>query len=299
MGTATGIQWTDSTWNPVRGCSRVSPGCENCYAERIAGRFSGLGLPYESFATQGPSGGRWTRKVSLLPEHLPDPLLWKEPRRVFVNSMSDLFHESLPFEEIASVFGVMALCPQHQFQVLTKRAARMREFFRWAEGFHSPPYVVMLCMLEKRGIRREGGSWHWPLPNVWLGVSVEDQARADERVPILLETPGAVRFVSAEPLLEAVSLAKVLRHLDWIIVGGESGPGARAFDAAWARQIVRECARSGTACFVKQMGKRLVHDSDGPTFAMLRLQAHKGDRPEEWPEDLRVRQFPGAAQAKS
>lgn len=203
MSDGTGIEWTDATWNPIRGCSRVSEGCRNCYAESMANRYSGPGLPYEGLA----ANGKWTGEVRVVETHIEDPLRWKKPRKIFVNSMSDLFHDGLRDEDIAEVFGVMALANQHIFQVLTKRPKRMSKLLNdvmfWArvEG-----------VAQRREHERTGEdpslslAVHGPLPNVWLGVSVENQASADERIPWLLGTPAAVRFLSCEPLLGPVDL---------------------------------------------------------------------------------------------
>jgi protein gp37 len=297
MSESSNIEWTDATWNPVRGCTKVSPGCKNCYAETFAERFRGVkGHPYE----QGFD-------LRLVPDKLAEPLTWKKPRRVFVNSMSDLFHEDLPREYIAEVFSVMARTPQHTYQVLTKRPERM--------------LMLMLAPLAD-GVP-------WPLPNVWLGVSVENQHFADKRIPLLLQTPAAVRFISAEPLLDAVDLESYVdgpcqgcgipdldcaafksegavaccpdcrhRSLDWVIVGGESGPGARPFNLEWARSIVQQCTSAAVPAFIKQLGAhpyRQFHVNGGTfTDPMLdpRLKSRKGGDPLEWPEDLRVRQFP-------
>jgi protein gp37 len=273
-----GIAWTDVTWNPVRGCSRVSPGCENCYAERTAARFSGTGQPYHGLAVMGEHRPRWTGEVRLVPEHLADPLRWRRPRRVFVNSMSDLFHEKLANEEIAAVFGVMAAAQAHTFQVLTKRPERMREWFEWVVSVGPSAHVLGAA----RGVRwyawdrlgsfrhplgyddtaavspswsGEAPSWPWPLPNVWLGVTAEDQRRADERLPLLLQTPAAVRFVSVEPQLEHVFFQREWIGADrvyWVIGGAESGPGARPFNEAWARSLRDQCQAFGAAFFYKQ-----------------------------------------------
>jgi len=340
------IQWTDVTWNPVRGCSRVSPGCEHCYAERMAGRFTsrhGDAGPFQGFAEQRVGGPRWTGHVALIPEKLDEPLRWRKPRRVFVNSMSDLFHESLSWHDIARVFAVMlaAPCERHTFQILTKRAKRMRE------GMEKeiPKAIHTGCMLPSTSYC---GS-RWPPRNVWLGVSAEDQQRADERIPELLQSPAAVRFVSAEPLLGPLDLRPYLfrdsdpRHrccprclyatnlpesacpndgtplgpdiaVDWLIVGGESGPGARPCDVAWIRSLVQQSREAGVPCFVKQLGSRPVmtgreyaswvagpiecrHGYDVcPTCdrepVTLQLEDSKGGLVSEWPEDLRVRGFP-------
>ena len=201
MGQTTGIEWTDATWNPVRGCSRVSQGCVNCYAERTAARFAGDGASAEEVAEgdyypAGPFHGfvqitnghpQWTGKVELVEKHLEDPLHWKKPKRVFVNSMSDLFHEALPYLYVRRVLDVIQQAPWHTYQVLTKRAAGMREVMEqyYDENFDS--------------IGPE------PMKHLWLGVSVEDQKSADERIPMLLQTPVAVRFVSYEPALGPVT----------------------------------------------------------------------------------------------
>lgn len=331
------IEWTDRTWNPVRGCSRVSEGCRNCYAERLAGRFSGPGLRFEGFAelhfndaTKGGDGrfrGRWTGRVELIPSKLAEPLSWRKPLRVFVNSMSDLFHESLPNEAIAAVFGVMAAASCQTFQVLTKRPERMREWFAWLDTFREPSWEddmgASRCWAYaiQRGIPDAswpGGKRSWPLPNVWLGVSVEDQATADARIPLLLQTPAAKRFVSYEPALAGVDFGRWLpicaecarwlgtrlgplthRHppcLDWIIVGGESGPGARPFDVAWARYAVELCRAAGVRVFVKQLGARPYADeaTNHADWLTLEVKNRKGGDMAEWPEDLRIREFPHA-----
>lgn len=337
-----GIAWCDETWNPVRGCSRVSAGCENCYAERVAGRFSGPGAPYEGLARIGKNGARWTGAVRLVPEHLADPLRWKRPRRVFVNSMSDLFHEGLTNEEIAAVFGIMAAAPRHTFQVLTKRAQGMWDWFKWLLDLNVTPaqeiyrraagYIESRSMEDGATFSTFNGSHmaqSWPLPNVWLGVSAEDQATADERIPFLRAVPAAVRWVSYEPALGPVDLSKhmwpvhwswdakyknpeaalaagahaeqkrqalVSAHagfLNWFVVGGESGPGARLFDLAWARSVVEQCKLSDTACFVKQLGARPIdgaHLVGAPS--RIELRDRKGGDWDEWPEALRVREFP-------
>ena len=316
----TSIEWTDATWSPVRGCSIVSKGCTNCYAMKQAHRFSGPGRAYEGLTKLTNGGPVWTGKVQLVPELLAAPLHWRKPRRVFVNSMSDLFHEDVPDEFIDQVFAVMALCPQHTFQVLTKRAERMRRYLTATKVLIEIDSVSML-MLSKQTEqtvvnlpRRD-----WPLPNVWLGVSCEDQATADERIPVLLDTPAAVRFVSAEPLLAPVDLTPLLQigtrggdgivrpDLSWLIVGGESGPGARPCDVAWIRSIVAQCKAAGTA-FVKQLGARPIWNGcagpdehwpagtarvdSGHGYWDVRLRDRKGGDPSEWPADLRVREFP-------
>src|SRR5579872_16983 len=253
MGVTTGIQWTDATWNPVRGCSRVSEGCRNCYAERQAARFRGPGKPFEGFVHTVNGYPAWTGKVALMEKHLEDPMHWTTPRRIFVNSMSDLFHEALSDRDILRVMRVMDRAPQHTYQVLTKRPKRMRDFMR--EHLHGKPPRYL-----------------------WLGVSVEDQATGDERVPLLVQTPAALRFVSYEPALGPVDFGGDLAALDWLIIGGESGPGARPFEIRWAERAIKDCHSCGVACFVKQLG------------ASVMARDSKGGNPEEWPEHLRVRE---------
>lgn len=291
-----GIAWTEQTWNPLRGCSRVSEGCRNCYAERVAARFSGPGMPYEGLVTLGgPKGPRWNGNVRVVHEHMGDPLRWRRPRMVFVNSMSDLFHESVSFETIAAIYGVMAAAHKHTFQVLTKRPERAAEFFaslgdcpghEMAHALCIYPHPWPSCVDEEgMGLINMPGLEDWPLTNVWLGVSVEDQSAADARVPRLLDLPGAVRWVSQEPQIGPVEYRpEWLTGLDWIVIGGESGPGARLFDAAWARRTIEQCRESGTAAFVKQLGAR-------PAGA-VGIRDSKGGDPEEWPVDLRVREWP-------
>ncbi len=307
MGQASKIEWTDATWNPVRGCSRVSEGCRNCYAERQAVRFAGDGGPFQGFAKRVNGHAAWTGKVELVEKHLADPLLWKQPKRIFVNSMSDLFHESLPDRDLYRIFWQMAESYRrdlgHTFQILTKRPARMLD---WISENVTGPAEFNNWTLTARG-----GS---PLPNVWLGVSVEDQKTADERIPLLLQTPAAIRFVSYEPALGPVDFERFFldgihlrsRCIDWVIVGGESGPGARPFDIAWARNVVAQCKAAGVACFVKQIGAK----PEGPQGCgdcdpcahgqpcmlaynvALMLKDRKGGDWSEWPADLRVRDFP-------
>ena len=272
MSAKTSIQWTDRSWNPVRGCSLVSPGCTNCYAMKMAHRWSGAGQPYERLTRMTEHGPVWTGKIKLIERALEEPLSWKQPARIFVNSMSDLFHEAVSNAFIDLVFLVMAeVQHRHTFQVLTKRPARMLQY----------------C---NRPREQRPQSWHpnWPLPNVWLGVSVENQATADERIPILLRTPAAVRFLSVEPLLGPVELGDWLIDLDWVIVGGESGPCARACDLAWIRALVIECKKWDVRVFVKQLGANTDWSENG----WCRLNDRHGGDPAEWPADLRVREFP-------
>jgi protein gp37 len=252
MGTRTGIEWTDATWNPVRGCSRVSEGCRNCYAEGVAARFSGPGQPFEGFADRARTGSKWTGKVALVPKALRLPLSWRTPKRIFVNSMSDLFHESLSDDAIDEVFSVMGQCDDrglgHVFQVLTKRHERMARY--------------MATRARQAWNRARLGPDAWPARNLWLGVSVENQATADERIPHLLAVPAAVRFLSCEPLLGPVDLTRWsglqddnALPVDWLIAGGESGPGARPMHPDWARGLRDQCAAAGVPFFFKQWGE--------------------------------------------
>lgn len=270
MGDKTGIEWTEATWNPIVGCSVVSPGCTNCYAMKQAERIQRM-TPGSHYAgtTKAVNGNAvWTGVLKQAPENiLLQPLKWKRPRRIFVNSMSDLFHDAVPDEWIDRVFAIMALCPQHTFQVLTKRSKRMRDYMTpGMRDANDRVYNTAYAMSARFQVAGMGPQW--PLPNVWLGVSAEDQTRADERIPDLLATPAAVRFVSAEPLLGPIFFSESCGGgpglpLDWIIVGGESGSGARHMDDFWALDIVRQCQSAKVNVFVKQlsgMGGRPVKD---------------------------------------
>ncbi|MDB5056147.1 MAG: Phage protein Gp37/Gp68 [Bacilli bacterium] len=268
MSDKSSIEWTDATWNPVTGCTKVSEGCRNCYALTFAERWRGIPGHYFKNGFD----------ITLRPDKLDQPLKWKKPRKIFVNSMSDLFHESVPFEFIFAVWARMIGAPQHIYQILTKRPARMLEFFKWN---------------EQQPVRIETY-----LPNIWVGVSVENQKAADERIPLLLQTPAAIRFLSCEPLLGEV---RILNHLmsgkqpakcgncgrghgftrcpnyggisktdkeygceefkrvnfaiDWVIVGGESGHGARPMHPEWARSLRDQCQAAGVSYFFKQWGE--------------------------------------------
>jgi protein gp37 len=281
------IEWTDATWNPVTGCTKVSPGFENGF------------------------------DVTLRPERLEQPLHWKRPRRVFVNSMSDLFHDKVPEDFIAEVFATMALAQQHTFQLLTKRHARMKFLLNSREFFHLV-HEAYLCSPSDIPAAR---GFSWPLPNVWLGVSVEDQKWADIRIPALLATRAAVRFLSCEPLLGPVDIwgqggdrvgagvyalpdppeydggepvcqdhgvercRQGCRFVDWVIVGGESGPGARPMEADWARALVEHCTAAEVPVFVKQLGA---------VAGRFLGAGSKGGDWDAWPADLRVREYPQA-----
>lgn len=263
------IEWTDATWNPVTGCTKVSPGCDHCYAETLAERFRGTPGHYYEHGFD----------VQLRPEKLDQPLRWRRPRRVFVNSMSDLFHDAVPDKFIAHVWAIMAAADQHTFQVLTKRHGRMRSLLTTVDFWRMVSY-----RLEDMGIDAYPSPLDLP-PNVWVGVSVEDQKRADLRIPGLLDTPAAVRFLSCEPLLGRVDLSRWLTHddecassddppwctctlehrrgdpyfykdrIDWVIVGGESGRDARPMHPEWARTLRDQCQTAGVPFHFKQWGE--------------------------------------------
>lgn len=316
MSAISSIEWTDRTWNPTRGCSVISPGCVNCYAMKQAHRFSGEGKAYEGLTKLTKAGPQWTGKIRTVESALLEPLSWRKPALVFVNSMSDLFHEDVADEFIDKVFAVMALADRHTFQILTKRPERMRDYLSKPDGttdefriggkvFKFPTEAerrITQRMHECEWLPRNGRSYprwanQWPLPNVWLGVSVENQHFADARIPELVNTPAAVRFLSLEPLLEHVDLmaeSHFFRNfVHWVIVGGESGPGARPTDLAWIRSIVQQCHAAGVACFVKQLGADPFESySDGSRFVDVRLTDRKGGDIAEFPEELRVREFP-------
>lgn len=283
---ATNIEWTDETWNPVRGCTKVSVGCKNCYAETFAERWRGIpGHPYE----QGFD-------LRLVPEKLDEPLHWKKPRMIFVNSMSDLFHKDVPFDYIDKVFAVMARCPQHTFQILTKRPERMAEYLRGVSDGSAVDRLLTLPNYQRFHKAVIGYRTGAPLSNVWLGTSVENQEAADKRILELIKTPAAVRFLSCEPLLGPVNLHSRIgswhrdgstffspvphstykAEIDWCIIGGESGHHARPMELEWARSLVGQCKAAGVACFVKQLGGKV----------------DKRGNLEDFPPELRIREFP-------
>lgn len=305
MSQGSGIEWTDATWNPVVGCTRASAGCDNCYAVTMTHRLETMGQEkYAGLTVLNGRGGRhFNGTVRTVPEALEVPLRWKKPRRVFVNSMSDLFHKSVPQSFIHEVFHIIKRCPQHTFQVLTKR-----------------PEIAAAIEWE---CSKYGEDYRY-LPNLWLGTSCEDQAAADARIGHLLRCPAAVRFLSCEPLIGGIDLrlrkawsdGQVPAHapvgrgagdIDWVIVGGESGAGARACNVGWLRSIIVQCKSAGVACFVKQVGGKPYEDADAANiirswgdatiringeFVQIHLVNKKGGDPSEWPEDLRVREMP-------
>src|ERR1700677_381502 len=305
---ATGISWTEETWNPTTGCDKVSPGCGlprfdgddtgGCYALAMAKRLKAMGqAKYQKDGdprTSGPGFG-----LTVHPDALTLPLRWRKPRRIFVNSMSDLGHARVPAEFQAQVWAVMAMAQQHTFQVLTKRPERLRRLLQdacrcgeghapgvhfrsamdWAGTPHSPVYVPGVV---------GGDVYHhrqWPPPNVWVGTSIElDEycRRADD----LRATPVAVRFLSLEPLLGPLPSLD-LTGIDWAIIGGESGPGARPMDLEWAADLIGRCRDAGTAVFVKQMGSCWARERGG--------QSHGADW-SLWPEEFRIREMPRVAE---
>jgi protein gp37 len=229
VGDRSAIEWTDATWNPTTGCDRVSPGCDHCYALTLAKRLKAMDNPrYQNDGRPSSSGPGFG--LTLHSDKLADPLSWRDPRFVFVNSMSDLFHAGVPKTFIRRAFATMQNAQRHTFQILTKRPARMAKVLRDVQPD--------------------------PLPNVWLGTSVEDQHHADKRVDLLLETPAAVRFLSCEPLLGPIDLRRWVGRLEWVIVGGESGHHARPMDPSWVRAIRDQCVVAGVPFFMKQWGGR-------------------------------------------
>jgi protein gp37 len=301
MGDKAKIAWTDATWNPLRGCSKVSAGCKNCYALTMAHRFSGPGQPYEGLTREVGGKPAWTGTTKKVYDKLDQPMRWQRPRRVFVNSTSDLFHESVPFEYVATVFAVMAASPTHTFQILTKRPEAAEGFFSALRTQCWDQDIAEVLAWTAKDVLSDGSPedterqyWRvrdgldamaWPLLNVWLGVSVEDQKAADERVPVLHKLPAVARFLSCEPLLGPVELGSALRGLAWVIVGGESGPGARPMRQEWAESLQAQCKEASVAFFFKQMGSAWAKEAGTASL--------KGEDLAEVPESLRVRDFPG------
>ena len=326
------IQWTDNTWPPVTGCEFASPGCINCYALKDSWRLSHnpnpkVSEPYEGTAVKAANGKlQWSGLVKTHPDRLDWPLKWNKPSRIFVCNMADLFHEDVPFAFIDSVFAIMAIAHQHTYQVLTKRSKRIKEYFgdrnraRWITDA-----ALDFLRDEKNPLRWkypvEKFSVRIPLPNVWLGVSVENQKAADDRIPDLISTPAAIRFLSCEPLLEAVNLSTWL-PIEWselaeewieawpeknayngmihqIIIGGESGANARPCHLDWVRSLVSQCRVAGVPVFVKQLGQNPIDSvpyiegvARNHFHFQLKLKDRKGGDMSEWPEDLRIRRFP-------
>jgi protein gp37 len=270
MADNTPIAWTDATWNPVVGCSVVSPGCTNCYAMREAARIAAFGGPaapkYRGLTNKTKGGPVWTGELRFWEAALQQPMRWGRPRMIFVNSMSDLAHEQIRVEWFRKILDVMITAQQrrgHIFQVLTKRPQNLARLLRE-------------CGVEK------------PLPGIWFGVSAEDEKRWDERIPQLLPLPNVMPWVSVEPQLELID--RDLKGLKWIVVGGESGKPrdkARPFDLAWAEIIARRCIAAKVPYFLKQLGSRAF--LDGKSY---RTEHYAGANPEEWPKRLRIREYP-------
>lgn len=324
MADGTKIEWTDATWNVITGCSVTSPGCTNCYAMRLAGTRLRHHPTRAGLTVDTKAGPVWNGEVRFNESMLTQPLKWKRPRRIFVCAHGDLFHENVPDEWIDRVFAVMALAPQHTFQVLTKRAGRMRAYLsakdllvrirdrNWeiADACWKHPQSFAMHSNSMQSI----AAGRWPLPNVWLGVSVEDQARADERTPDLLATPAAVRWLSMEPLLGPVDLTEwlicpnardglsmdpstgayeccktcdwtgLIGGLDWIVLGGESGPGARPMHPDWARAIRDQCAAAGVPFMFKQWGEYGPYNGEGGVAGgWMDPDGHYYGGPTQWP----------------
>lgn len=244
------------TWNPIIGCSKCSAGCKNCYAQTMALRLARMGV--DAYSSVVKNGG-WTGNTAFVPSQLEKPLSWKKPRTVFVCSMGDLFHESVEPDWLYEVFDVMSRCPQHTFIVLTKRPKQMQSY------------------IEHSWLDR-GNEF---LPNVWLGVTAENQEQAAARIPHLLATPAAVRFVSVEPMLGPVRLEPYLEKLDWVICGCESGPGRRLMKWSWAEDLLKQCKAANVPFFMKQLSK----GSPAPLGKVAK-------EIDEFPPELRVREFP-------
>lgn len=371
MADATSIEWTDATWNPVVGCSVISPGCTNCYAMRMAARIErmqaalGNDTPYKGLTRSSKAGPVWTGETRVAWHQLEQPLSWRKPRRIFVNSMSDLFHESLPWEEIAQVYGTGIAAVHlrgHILQILTKRSGRMREllhreeFWQVANAAAASAVMERVDPLDRRRDDARATLDHYdpdhPPPGIWLGASTEDQPRFDERVPELVITPAEKRFISAEPLLgtiDAMPFLFIYTHtdeallaadapepptlpwndpattpaadisqprLDWVIVGGESGPHARPTDPDWMRSLRDQCQAAEVPFFFKQWGEWLVATadpkmdfrfgdgeafpivSDGHDIVMCEAQDHRGAPKKIWREfwatgDGRLAKRPG------
>lgn len=349
MALSSAIEWTEATWQVTSGCSRVSEGCRHCYAETMANRIAGMAKAdiakgrdpkgKRSYLNVIGDNGQWNNRIELLPQNLQIPLKRKAPTVWFVNSMSDLFHEGVPFEFVDKVFAVMALTPQHTYQILTKRPERMAEYLRTVQDAGAKSDIFDHLMFMGRSLPTAPGAmspnaesrFMWPLPNCWLGTSVEDQKRADERIPHLLRCPAAVRFLSCEPLLGPVNIfqsfgfsrrnpdkeieaddsVRSKRLIDWCIVGGESGAGARDCDVSLVQSLIGQCKALGIDIFIKQLGAKVYDENttsaahfepdecwpDGTKtdYHRVLLKDHKGGDMAEWPVAMRLRQMPSPA----
>lgn len=331
------IEWTDRTLNPLVGCYHASAGCKNCYAE--AASKTGRLQQFSQYHGVVNEQGHWTGKINFVPEQLEKLFKFRKPTRVFMPSMSDPFHPAVKEEWLDQIFAAIALNPQVTVQMLTKRPERMLEYISSLRGVKLRSGLIRLRN-QLEGIQdaryTELTEDLLPLKNLYLGVSVENQKAADDRIPLLLQTPSALRFLSVEPLLEAVDLTKRQLNgnqynyllnswnpcgggargataggliaasqskIDWVIVGGESGPGARPFYLDWARSLIQQCQSANVPIFMKQLGSNVWDKCPPPahlaelglideSYCQLKLRDRKGESPNEWPDYLRVREFP-------
>lgn len=325
MSESSEIGWTDATWPIVAGCEYASPGCSNCWAVRDSWRLAHNPNPrvhtaYFGTVDKTPDGKLvWSGIIRPLWNRLNWPLKWTKPRRIFVCSQADLFHPKVRFNFIAAVFGIAAMCPQHTMQMLTKHPGRARMFFTWLTQQQGGPLAT--CLWEARSA--VGGALAslnepfpddpppWPLENVWLGATVEDQRRADERINELLTTPAAKRWLSVEPMLEAINVSPWLtpcgpgivppdphgrdQGIDWVVCGGESAQTratTRPFDLAWARDLRDQCKAAGVPFFMKQLGTK--PRDRGLEWGSLpgKSSRYKWHEMQHWPEDLQIQEFP-------
>lgn len=313
----TNIEWTDKSWNPIVGCSKVSAGCVNCYAinqayrnwqmaKNLEKQKQGRLAYYQYLTTKNNSNLKWTGIIYFVEEALKIPLRRRKPTRFFVNSMSDLFHESAQTEWIDKIFAIMALCPQHTFQILTKRADRMAEYFAKNPQERWVPLIWEFADSPCLGHLIEDLEQGKTLSNVWLGVSVENNAACD-RIPYLIDTPAEIKFLSCEPLLEEIEFSweekqkeiytgggwvpddrqlcgNYLSDIDWVIVGGESGSRSRPCQISWIEKIVEQCLCFNVPVFVKQLGTNNNNN--------IKTKNRKGGDFDNFPEFLKIRQFP-------
>ncbi|MEG4574283.1 phage Gp37/Gp68 family protein [Microcoleus sp. N3A4] len=310
----TKIEWSDYSWNPLVGCSKISAGCSRCYAAEAA-----KSARLQQFS-QYQKVKDWDGTIEFVENQLLKPLSWNSPKKVFVCSMSDIFHANVKDEWLDRIFAVMALASQHTFQILTKRPERLRPYLQQGAKQRIRRGAVdlgrSLNLTPERYEPYETCEFDWPLSNIWLGTSTENQKAADDRIPSLLQIPASVRFLSCEPLLESIDLRKYLgicsgcqscefqgghriglSRLNLVIVGGESGTGARPCNIDSIRSLVQQCQQSETAVFVKQLGSNPIMtacyiDGVAATHQKLKLADRKGGDINEFPEDLQVREFP-------